>query len=175
MTSLLNLSLGLLLSLNVAAGRIGKPPLEVGAPAPQFALEDIDGTVQDLNALLQKGPVVLVFFPQAKSPICTQQLQNFVARAADIKAHGATVLAVSTDKADMLRAFREDLKANFAFISDNKALLAARYQARTIILPKTQRRTYIIGHDQHVAFAAEDDDATNLTGVIETLEALQTH
>lgn len=172
MTSLLNLSFGLLFTLSVGAPRIGKPPLEVGTQAPQFALEDIDGTTQDLHALTQKGPVVLVFFPKAKTPICSRQLQKLVERTQDIQAQGGVVLAISADSVATLKAFRDELKATFPFIADNKALLAMQYQARQLVLPMAARRTYVVDRQQNIAFVAEDDEATSLSGVVEALQAL---
>jgi len=42
--------------------------IEVGAQAPLFTAQDTAGEAVDLKDLLQKGPVVLAFFPKAFTP-----------------------------------------------------------------------------------------------------------
>jgi cytochrome oxidase Cu insertion factor (SCO1/SenC/PrrC family) len=39
--------------------------LKVGSTAPKFTLEDQSGTARSLDALLEKGPVALVFYRSA--------------------------------------------------------------------------------------------------------------
>lgn len=167
MTNFLSLSFSLLCSLGV-----GAPTLEVGAQAPQFEASDCDGNTQNLQELIRKGPVVLVFFPKANSQYCTQELQTFVSRASEIKSYGATVVALSSDKPEVLKAFRDDLKANFAFVTDAKALIAARYGARMPVIPQARRRTFVVDQTQHIIFVERDEDAMNLKGVVQALEAL---
>jgi cytochrome oxidase Cu insertion factor (SCO1/SenC/PrrC family) len=61
---------GLLLGL-AGAQNPGKPAdaehtgLAVGTAAPKFTLEDQTGTPRSLDALLEKGPVALVFYRSA--------------------------------------------------------------------------------------------------------------
>ena len=40
------------------------------------------------------------------------------------------------------------------------------------VIPQASRRTYIVDSHQNVVFVAEDDDAANLTGVVEAIQAL---
>jgi peroxiredoxin len=37
----------------------------VGDVAPDFTVTDVDGATQKLSALVEKGPVVLAFYPKA--------------------------------------------------------------------------------------------------------------
>jgi len=47
---------------------LGASTLKVGDKAPEFTLSDTDGKPVSLGALLQKGPVILAFFPKAFTP-----------------------------------------------------------------------------------------------------------
>lgn len=49
--------------LSMVLGASGS--LKVGDLAPDFTLPDTTGTPVTLSALLQKGPVILLFFPKA--------------------------------------------------------------------------------------------------------------
>ncbi len=40
----------------------------VGELAPDFTVADVDGTTHTLSKLVEKGPVVLAFFPRAFTP-----------------------------------------------------------------------------------------------------------
>ena len=44
---------------------LGSAPLKVGQKAPAFTLPDTDGKPVSLEALLDRGPVILAFFPKA--------------------------------------------------------------------------------------------------------------
>ena len=67
-----------------------------GTPAPEFTLKREDGsdfTREDL----QGQTTVLVFYPFAFSPTCTDQLQIYEEALDDFAAQGATLYGVSTD------------------------------------------------------------------------------
>jgi peroxiredoxin Q/BCP len=42
--------------------------LAVGDRAPQFSVNDTEGNTLELSALLEKGAVILAFFPKAFTP-----------------------------------------------------------------------------------------------------------
>jgi peroxiredoxin len=41
---------------------------EVGQVAPDFTVKDIDGHEVKLSKLVEEGPVILAFFPKARTP-----------------------------------------------------------------------------------------------------------
>ncbi|MBV8940988.1 MAG: redoxin domain-containing protein, partial [Solirubrobacterales bacterium] len=61
---------------------------------------------------------VLVFYPFAFSPVCTDQLSLYQEVLGDIEAGGATVYGVSCDAAYSQRAFREQLGVTIKQLSD---------------------------------------------------------
>jgi peroxiredoxin Q/BCP len=44
---------------------LGAAPLKVGDRAPDFTLPDTEGKPITLSKLLERGPVILAFFPKA--------------------------------------------------------------------------------------------------------------
>lgn len=40
----------------------------VGGIAPDFAVKDVDGAELKLSSLVERGPVVMAFFPKAFTP-----------------------------------------------------------------------------------------------------------
>jgi peroxiredoxin len=92
--------------------------LAAGTPAPSFKLATEDGgsvTEKDL-----KGErTVLVFYPFAFSPVCTDQLQLYEAALDELQAHGVTKLCgVSCDSSFSQKAFREKLGVSIEQLSD---------------------------------------------------------
>jgi peroxiredoxin len=92
--------------------------LAPGTAVPRFKLATEDGgsvTEQDL-----KGErTVLVFYPFAFSPVCTDQLQLYEAALGDLVKQGVTKLCgVSCDSSWSQKAFREKLGVSIEQLSD---------------------------------------------------------
>jgi peroxiredoxin len=92
--------------------------LEPGTPVPNFKLATEDGdsvTERDL-----KGErTVLVFYPFAFSPVCTDQLQLYEAALDELTEQGVTKLCgVSCDSGWSQKAFREKLGVSIEQLSD---------------------------------------------------------
>jgi len=91
--------------------------IEPGTQVPAFTLKREDGsdfTQEDLKG----GITVLVFYPFAFSPVCTDQLQIYEEAQEDFRAQGATLYGVSTDAPDSQRAFKEKLGVSIEQLSD---------------------------------------------------------
>lgn len=88
-----------------------------GTSAPQFTLRMEDGS-EFARADLIGHTTVLVFYPFAFSPVCTDQLQVYEEVLADIEAQGARIFAVSTDASYSQKAFRESLNVTIGQLSD---------------------------------------------------------
>jgi peroxiredoxin (alkyl hydroperoxide reductase subunit C) len=91
--------------------------LGAGTPAPAFTLQTEDQkpfTQVDLRG----HTTVLVFYPFAFSPVCTDQLQLYEEVLGDLTARGARIYAVSCDSAYAQTAFREKLGVTIPQLSD---------------------------------------------------------
>jgi peroxiredoxin Q/BCP len=56
------------MSLPFLALVLGTAPLKVGDKAPDFTLTDTTGSPVTLSRMLEKGPVIVAFFPKAFTP-----------------------------------------------------------------------------------------------------------
>ena len=88
-----------------------------GTTAPSFTLARADGesfTEQDL----QGRTSVLVFYPFAFSPVCTDQLQLYEPLLADLAERNTRLYGVSCDSTWAQSAFREKLGVSSEQLSD---------------------------------------------------------
>ena len=93
---------------------IGSGPIVIG----QAAEFDYAGT-QACRALREEGhTTVLVFYPFAFSPVCTDQLSLYQEVLDEIAARGATIYGVSCDAGYSQKAFREQLGVTIEQLSD---------------------------------------------------------
>lgn len=91
--------------------------LQPGTPAPEFKLQREDGEAFTQDDL--KGrTTVLVFYPFAFSPVCTDQLNLYEEVLDQFTAQGATLYGVSCDSSWAQRAFREKLGVTIEQLSD---------------------------------------------------------
>ncbi len=91
--------------------------LEAGTAVPEFTLRREDGS-EFTDADLRGTTTVLVFYPFAFSPVCTDQLGLYDEVLEDFKARGAILYGVSCDASYSQRAFREKLGVRIEQLSD---------------------------------------------------------
>jgi len=89
-----------------------------GQPAPEFSLEGTDGTEPGRRRYelsdYRGDPVVLVFYPADKSPVCTVQLRSYTEDIGAFADVGAKVLAISPQSVAEHDAFAAE-QGGFAF------------------------------------------------------------
>jgi peroxiredoxin (alkyl hydroperoxide reductase subunit C) len=88
-----------------------------GTPAPDFRLIDERGERFTRQNLLGRT-TVLVFYPAAFSPVCTDQFQIYEEVLDEFEAAGATLYGVSCDGLWSQKAFKEKLGISIEQLSD---------------------------------------------------------
>jgi peroxiredoxin len=91
--------------------------ISAGEPAPEFTLRRGDGS-EFTNADLEGQTTVLVFYPFAFSPVCTDQLNLYEEVLQEFKARGATLYGVSCDATWSQTAFQQKLGVTIGQLSD---------------------------------------------------------
>ena len=91
--------------------------IEPGSPAPEFVLKRGDGS-DFTRADLEGKTTVLVFYPFAFSPVCTDQLNLYEEVLSDLQERGATMYGVSCDATWSQTAFKERLGVTIEQLSD---------------------------------------------------------
>lgn len=91
--------------------------IEAGEPVPEFTLRDEDGE-PFTNEHIVGQTTVLVFFPNAFSPVCTDQFNLYQEVLGELEARGARLYGVSCDQSWSLHRFREELGVDIPMLSD---------------------------------------------------------
>lgn len=116
---------------------------QVGAPAPDFSLNDGNGEKWSLPD--QRGKVVvLLFYPGDETPICTRQMCSVRDRWEDYASTGAEVVGISTDSVESHKKFAEHHDLPLRLLSDSAGEVANLYGARSLIPGKVARSVFVI-------------------------------
>lgn len=100
--------------------------IEPGTAAPDFTLQDQDGTSVSLSEL-RGQKTILYFYPAAMTPGCTTQACDFRDNIASLQGAGYRVVGVSRDEPAKLAAFRERDGLTFTLLSDPDHAVHAAY------------------------------------------------
>jgi peroxiredoxin len=140
--------------------------IAAGTPVPDFRLAREDGGDFTREDLLGRT-TILVFYPFAFSPVCTDQLQVYEEALDDLKARGATVYGVSTDARWAQAAFRKELGVSFEQLSDFEPKGATARKLGVYFEPggMTNRALVIVGPDGVVSWSHLADSPGELPGV----------
>ena len=140
--------------------------IAAGTPAPEFTLKREDGGEFTREDLLGQT-TVLVFYPFAFSPVCTDQLQVYEEALDDFTAQGATLYGVSTDATWSQKAFREKLGVSIVQLSDfePKGAASRKFGAYHEERGMTNRALVIVGPDAVVRWSHLADSPGDLPGV----------
>jgi mycoredoxin-dependent peroxiredoxin len=118
-----------------------------GTAAPDFTLRREDGS-EFTRTDLEGQTTVLVFYPFAFSPVCTDQFNLYEELLDEFTARGATLYGVSCDANESQAAFRQKLGVSIEQLSDFEPKGAAS-RAFGVYHPGgfSQRALVIIGPD----------------------------
>ncbi len=179
----------------VASGQAERA-LKAGDLAPNFVLPDSNGTLVSSQDLLVKGPLVLTFYRGIWCPYCNLDLQAIEEVAPQIRALGATLVAVSQQTAPNSRKSRADNNLSFPILNDKGGETAAafgirfRLQDELIALYKRLKvdlsiingepsgtlpmpARYVIGQEGVIAYAEVNPDYTRRPEPDELLPVLE--
>ncbi len=139
--------------------------IEPGAPAPPFRLvreNEESFTEQDL----QGQGTVLVFYPFAFSPVCTDQLQLYEPVVGELAEQGVRLYGVSCDSIWAQRAFREKLAVSGEQLSDFEPK-GATCAAFGVLHPGgfAERALVMLGPDEVVRWSYQTPSPGDLPGL----------
>ena len=101
-------------------------PILPGQPAPDFTLFDSDKNPVQLSSL-QGNNVLLLFFPQSFTGVCTKELCSVRDNIALYNKANAKVFGISVDSVFTLGKFKEEQQLNFALLSDFNKKISEAY------------------------------------------------
>jgi peroxiredoxin len=156
----------------VSAGP-GEDIIAPGTPAPEFSLTREDKETFT-RADLIGATTVLVFYPFAFSPVCTDQLQVYDEVRDEFAGQGATLYGVSCDHSYSQTAFRERLDVQIAQLSDfePKGEASRAFGAWFAARGCSARALVIVGPDGVVQWSHRTESLGDLPGANLIFDAL---
>jgi peroxiredoxin len=138
--------------------------LQPGTEAPSFSLGRADGERFTQEDLKGHGSI-LVFYPFAFSPVCTDQLQLYEPLVGDLAVRDIRLYGVSCDATWSQTAFREKLNVSSEQLSDFEPKGAAS-EAFGVLHPGgfSQRALVMLDGDGVVRWSYEADSPGELPG-----------
>jgi peroxiredoxin Q/BCP len=138
---------------------LAQETLKKGNKAPSFTLKDQDGHDFRLADHIGKHNVVIFFYPQDKSPICTKEACTFRDAYQKYKEANAIVVGINSGTIESHKAFHTTEHLPFDLLSDpdNKVLSLFGVKEQDFGKVKvTGRETFVIGKDGLVVYSFRD-------------------
>jgi peroxiredoxin Q/BCP len=145
-----------------------------------------------LKSALQKGPVVVYFYPSAFTGGCNIEAHTFAENKEKFDAAGASIIGVSADSIERLNAFSADPQycaGKIPVASDPGRTIAQSYDLKKMDLKPgmkdtrgveidhefTERTTFIVTQDNKIAatLSSADDKISPAEHVQKSLEIVQ--
>jgi len=153
--------------------------ISVGQAAPDFTLHDSDKNKVTLSELKGKN-VLLLFFPQAFTGVCTKELCGVRDDIAAYNNVNAQVLGISVDSVFTLAKFKELQGYNFPLLSDFNKTVSEQYDTiyQDWILDMkgvSKRSAFVIDKEGVVKYAEvleSAGDVPNFEAIMSTLQSL---
>jgi peroxiredoxin len=147
--------------------------IAAGEPAPEFTLARASGGEPFTRSDLRGRTTVLVFYPFAFSPVCTDQLSVYNEVLDEFAARGATLYGVSCDAVWSQKAFKEHLNIDIEQLSDFEPKGAA-CRAFGVLHERgmPERALVVIGPDAVVKWSYQAEQLSELPGANLIFDAL---
>jgi peroxiredoxin Q/BCP len=124
--------------------------LKNGTKAPEFELEDQDGKSHTLDSLLQKGSIILYFYPADFTPGCTKEACTFRDLQNDLVRAKLRVVGISPQDAESHKKFAAKHALNFPLLADPDKKAIKAYDVDGPLGFGVRRGTYLIGKDGRI-------------------------
>jgi len=151
-------------------------PLPPGTEAPDFRLPSTPD--QTLSLMEFRGePVILVFYPEDWSPVCSDQLALYQELLPEFEKFNAELLGISVDGIWSHLAFAKDRNLQFPLLADfePKGEVARTYQVYRAADGTSERALYVIDADGIVRWSYVSPVGINpgADGILRALESLE--
>ena len=131
--------------------------LAIGSRAPEFTLPDQDDRTTSLTTLLNRGPLILYFYPADFTPGCTREACMFRDLHAEILNAGLSVAGISPQAPERHTEFRGKYKLPFPLLSDVEKFVIKMYDVNGPLGLGVRRVTYLIDRARVIRSAVKAD------------------
>ena len=150
-------------------------PLAPGTTAPDFDLASTPDQKVSLEDF-RGQPVILAFYPEDWSPVCSDQLGLYQMLLPEFEKFGAELMGISVDSAWSHLAFAKDRNLHFPLLSDfePKGEVARAYQVYRSTDGTSERALYVIDAKGVIAWSYVSPVGVNpgADGILRALEDL---
>lgn len=153
--------------------------LQVGQPAPNFKLVDINKNEVTLDQFRGKH-LVLFFFPMAWTGVCSKEVCTIQEDFKTYEGLGAQAIGVSVDSHFALKRFGEDNKIEFPLLSDfNKQAIrdydVVQESFAGVYSTTSRRATFVIDKDgviRYIEILPSPGDFPDMAAIQAAVKAL---
>jgi peroxiredoxin len=150
-------------------------PLPPGTEAPEFELSSSPDQMMSLAAF-RGQPVILVFYPEDWSPVCSDQLALYQQLLPEFQKFEAELLGLSVDSVWSHLAFAKDRNLRFPLLADfePKGEVARAYRVYRTREGTSERALYVIDGDGivHWSYVSPYGINPGADGILRALEDL---
>ena len=150
-------------------------PLPPGTPAPDFEMRSTPDQKVSLGDFSGR-PVILAFYPEDWSPVCSDQLGLYQAVLPEFERFDAELLGISVDGAWSHLAFAKDRNLHFPLLSDfePKGEVARAYRVYRDEDGTSERALFVIDGDGVIRWSYVSPVGVNpgADGILRALEDL---
>ena len=150
-------------------------PLPPGTEAPDFALRSTPDQTVSL-AEFRGQPVILAFYPEDFSPVCSDQLGLYQQLLPEFQKYGAALVGISVDGIWCHLAFARERNLHFPLLADfhPKGEVAQAYHVYREEEGTSERALYVIDADGIVRWSYVSPVGVNpgADGILHALENL---
>ena len=151
-------------------------PLQPATAAPDFELRSTPDQTLSLSDFRGR-PVILVFYPEDWSPVCSDQLSLYQEVMPEFRKHDAQMLGISVDGIWCHLAFAKDRNLHFPLLADfePKGAVARAYGAYREDDGTSERALFVIDADGVVRWSYLSPVGVNpgADGILRALEELE--
>lgn len=143
--------------------------LEVGDKAPNFELQSTTGDKLRLSDQIGKGPIVLLFYPLAWSPVCTEEMCSIRDALKEFEGLNASVFGIGVDSPYAQKAWSKELGLKFPLISDFNKEVSTSYgvlhEELAGLKGVSKRSVFILDNDGKIQYKWVSEDPTRLPDI----------
>jgi len=131
--------------------------LAIGSRAPEFTLPDQDDRATSLTTLLNRGPLILYFYPADFTPGCTREACMFRDLHGQILSAGLSIAGISPQAPGRHTEFRGKYDLPFPLLSDVEKFVIKMYDVNGPLGLGVRRVTYLIDQARVIRSAVKAD------------------
>lgn len=135
--------------------------LAMGSRAPEFTLPDQDDRPISLTTLLNRGSLILYFYPADFTPGCTREACMFRDLHSEVLSAGLSVAGISPQPPDRHTQFREKYQLPFPLLCDVEKFVIKMYDVNGPLGLGVRRVTYLIDQARVIRAAVKADFRIN--------------